>query len=118
MDIDGYFGEGAESGYEDGGGYEFEFTQHGDIGGDEYSLGDEGGAFIEVIDGTTFGGATSSDGYVHEGKISLERTVSGITDTFEHYTKGGHDYVKVGARYIQVDSGQTVTINNVKYDTI
>lgn len=66
----------------------------------------------------SFEGHENADGYKSDGHISLERTISGITDSFPHYTKDGHDFVKVGSRYIQVDSGNTVTINNIKYDTV
>lgn len=66
----------------------------------------------------SFNANENSDGFIRQGSISLERTVSGSTDSFAHYTKDGHDYVKVGSSYIQVDSGKTVTINNISYDTI
>lgn len=66
----------------------------------------------------SFGSTEGSDGFIKDGKIELERTVGGSTDTFEHYTKDGHDYVKVGGTYIRVDSGKYVNINNVCYDTI
>lgn len=66
----------------------------------------------------SFGSSANSDGYIHQGNISLERTISGITDSFPHYTKGGADFVKIGNSYIRIDSGTTVTIKNVKYDCI
>ena len=66
----------------------------------------------------SFNANENSDGFIRQGSISLERTVSGSTDSFAHYTKDGHDYVKVGSSYIQVDSGKTVTINNISCDTI
>jgi hypothetical protein len=66
----------------------------------------------------SFGSTEGSDGFIKDGKIELERTVSGSTDTFEHYTKDGHDYVKVGGTYIRVDSGKYVNINNICYDTV
>ena len=67
---------------------------------------------------TSFQGSQTSDGFIYEGKINLERTISGKADRFEHYTKDGNDYVKVGNDFIRVDKGQTIEINNVKYDTI
>lgn len=66
----------------------------------------------------SFGSSDNSDGYIHQGNISLERTISGITDSFPHYTKDGADFVKIGNSYIRIDSGTTVTIKNVKYDCI
>ena len=66
----------------------------------------------------SFQASENSDGFIPDGKIELERTVSGHKDSFPHYTKDGHDYVKVGSSYIRVDVGQTVTIGNVKYDTV
>ena len=72
----------------------------------------------EPVHNISFCGTDNSDGFIYEGSISLERTISNTSDTFPHYTKDGHDYVKVGSRYICVDKGNTVTINNIKYDTI
>lgn len=66
----------------------------------------------------SFGANENADGFKPDGTITLERTISGSSDSFPHYTRDGHDYVKVGNRYIQVDSGSTVTINNIKYDTV
>ena len=73
---------------------------------------------MEPYSNIAFGASENADGFIREGQISLERTVSGSSDTFEHYTKEGHDYIKIGNRYIQVDKGDTVTINNIKYDTV
>lgn len=77
-------------------------------------------AFDDIEDqyNVSFGADENADGFIPDGKISLERTISGSTDSFPHYTKDGHDYVKVGSSYIRVDRGQTVTINNIKYDTV
>lgn len=66
----------------------------------------------------TFGASENSDGYISQGNISLERTVSGTSDSFDHYTKNGHEYVKVGNNYIRIDKGNTVTIKGIKYDCI
>lgn len=91
---------------------------HGDIEleYDDYFLNQTDGLLCN--DEVSFTGSENSDGYIPDGKISLERTISGNTDTFEHYVKNGHDYVKVGNQYIQIDKGNTITIDNIKYDTI
>lgn len=61
----------------------------------------------------------NSDGYIPDGSVTLERTLSGTEDTFKVYSKGGHKYVHLGGdRFIQVDGSGTVTINGVKYDKI
>ena len=78
----------------------------------------EGYANIEEQYNVSFGANENADGYIPDGNITLERTISGSTDSFPHYTKDGHDFVKVGGRYIQVDGGNTVTINNIKYDSV
>jgi hypothetical protein len=66
----------------------------------------------------SFDASEKSDGFIPDGKITLERMVSGTTDTFDHYTKEGHDYVKVGGKYIRIDQGNCVIINHIKYETI
>ena len=67
----------------------------------------------------SFGASENSDGYIPDGTISLERTISGDSDSFPHYTKDGHDYVKLGpGNYVRIDQGNTVNLRGVKYDTI
>lgn len=67
----------------------------------------------------SFGASENTDGYIPDGTISLERTVSGYSDTFPHYTKDGHDYVKLGSgNYVRIDQGKTVNLRGIKYDTI
>lgn len=66
----------------------------------------------------SFLGNANSDGYIPDGSIKLERTISGTTDTFKLFSKDGHDYVFVNGSYIRVDGVGTVTINNIKYDKI
>lgn len=67
----------------------------------------------------SFGASENSDGYIPEGTISLERTISGGSDTFPHYTQDGHDYVKLGpGKYERIDQGITVNLKGVKYNTI
>lgn len=66
-----------------------------------------------------FGASENSDGYIPDGTISLERTISGGSDSFPHYTKDGHDYVKLGpGNYVRIDQGNTVNLRGVKYDTV
>ena len=61
-----------------------------------------------------FCGGENSDGKIHKGNITVERTVSGIKETYPHYKKGTEDYIKVGSQFIRIDNG-SFTINNVQY---
>ena len=84
----------------------------GDIDTDvNYDVPDQGNSI-------SFLGNSKSDGFIPDGKVKLERTISGITDTFDLFTKGGHEYVKVNGCFIQIDGSGTVNINNIKYDKI
>ena len=76
-----------------------------------YDTPDQGNAI-------SFLGSSKSDGFIPDGTIKLERTISGTTDTFDLFTKGGHEYVKVNGCFIQIDGSGTVNINNIKYDKI
>lgn len=58
----------------------------------------------------------NSDQYIPDGKITLERTVSGSTDTFKVYNKDGGQYVYEGGKWIRVDGNGTVNIKGVEYD--
>lgn len=60
----------------------------------------------------------NSDGYIPDGKIMLERTESGNTDTFKVYNKDGGQYVYEGSKWIRIDGSGTVTIKGVKYDKV
>lgn len=58
----------------------------------------------------------SSDGYIHEGSISLTRVASHISESFPHYTKRGIHYVKYGSVYIRISGvGKFVSIGNIDY---
>lgn len=59
-----------------------------------------------------------SDGYIPDGKIVLERTESGNTDTFKLYRKEGGLYVYEGGSWIRVDGSGTIKIRGVKYDKV
>ena len=58
----------------------------------------------------------NSDGYIPDGKVTLERTESGSTNTFNVYSKGSGQYVYEGGKWIRIDGIGTVTINGIKYD--
>ena len=60
----------------------------------------------------------NSDGYISNGKITLERTISGKTDTFKVYNKDGGQFVHEGGKWIRIDGSGTVNIMGVKYDKI
>ncbi len=62
---------------------------------------------------------TNSDGYIPDGKVTLERTISGSDDTFSAFRKGSHIYVETSPNhYVQVDGVGTVKINGVMYDKV
>lgn len=58
------------------------------------------------------------DGYIPDGSVYLERTVSEDTDKFKVYVKDGGKYVHEGGKWIRIDGNGTVTIKGVKYDKI
>lgn len=72
-------------------------------------------------DGITFRGKDTlpsghkEDGYINEGDIKLESTVSEKEEKFRKFTKGGSDYVLYNGNYIKL-TGNTVTIGGIKYD--
>lgn len=53
-----------------------------------------------------------------DGKVTLERTESGNSDTFKMYNKDGGQYVYEGGKWIRIDGSGTVTIKGVKYDKV
>lgn len=87
-----------------------DFQEHGDPTVDQYN--------------PTFGASQSaghsphedSDGYIHKGRTSLD-TMGGRTDSFEHYVKGGNEYVKDhNGHYIKISGpGYKVNVNGVEY---
>ena len=60
----------------------------------------------------------NSDGYIPDGKITLERTGSGNTNTFKVYNKDGGQYVYEEGKWIRIDGSGIVTIKGVKYDKV
>lgn len=60
----------------------------------------------------------NSDGYIPDGKITLERTESGNTDTFKVYNKDGNKYIHEGGKWIRIDGCGTMNIKGIKYDKI
>ena len=75
-----------------------------------------GSGYVYSSSSTTFRG-TNSDGFVQDGRVTLERDYSGKRERFVHYKniKNGLSYVKIGNDYIKVSGKGTVTINNIKY---
>lgn len=61
---------------------------------------------------------SNSDGKIPDGKISLERTTSGLMDSFKLFRDGGHKFVLYYGKYIQVDGIGTVTIGGIQYNKI
>lgn len=97
-------------------------------GGDIFS--DDGGLFgtectsvddldiLGLTDGynVSFTG-TDVDGFIPDGKITLERTISGIDDSFEVFRKNGHLWVEASPNhFVQVDGSGTVKIDGIEYD--
>ena len=85
----------------------------------DLDISDQQDSDLGLGNGVSFGASPNSDGYIHQGSITLQRTVSDIKDSFPHYTKDGHDYVKLSSGiYVRVDQGVSVTLNGIKYDTV
>lgn len=93
---------------------------------DDFTASDElysaGNLTLWDNDDISFRGALppdhNRDGYIPDGKITLERTASGDKDTFKVYYKGGGQYVHEGGKWIRVDGTGTVSIKGVKYDKV
>lgn len=62
----------------------------------------------------SFRGA-NSDGYIYQGTISLTRIVSGNTELFYHFKKGGVDYVATSKDGPFHRLARRMTINNIDY---
>lgn len=60
----------------------------------------------------------NSDGYIPDGKVTLERAESDNADTFNVYNKAGGQYVYEGGKWIRIDGCGTVWIKGVKYEKI
>lgn len=60
----------------------------------------------------------NSDGYIPDGKVSLNSVISDKTETFKLYNKEGHDYALYHGRYYRIDGSGTVTIGGIKYHKI
>ena len=62
-----------------------------------------------------FHGKENSDGKIHIGNITIEREISGKTETYPHYRDGSKDYVKVSENnFVRIDNGD-FEIKNIKY---
>lgn len=62
---------------------------------------------------------SDSDSMIPDGKVTLERTVSGIEDSFQMYRNNGHIFVETSPKhFVQVDGSGTVEIKGIKYDKI
>ncbi len=62
---------------------------------------------------------SNSDGYIPNGTVTLERTISGIDESFKAYINGGHIYVETSPNhFVQVDGSGTVKIHGVEYDKL
>lgn len=60
---------------------------------------------------------TDVDGFIPNGKITLERTISGIDESFDVFKKNGHLWVETSPNhYVQVDGSGTVKIDGIEYD--
>ncbi|MBQ9138264.1 MAG: hypothetical protein IJX65_06500 [Alistipes sp.] len=62
---------------------------------------------------------SNSDGMIPDGSVTLERTISGIDESFKAYRNGGHIFVETSPNhFVQVDGSGTVKIHGVEYDKI
>lgn len=59
----------------------------------------------------------NSDGYIPDGKITLE-SINGNKQTFDCYSKGGGDFVYEDGQWKKVSGAGTVRINNIQYKKV
>lgn len=57
----------------------------------------------------------NSDGYILQGDIVLERVISGKTDSFYLFNKGGVEYVSTSKNGPYYRLSHRMTINNIDY---
>ena len=102
------------------------FDFDGDVFSDDGGLFGAEGTTIDDLDvlgladghNVSFMG-TNSDGFIPDGSVTLERTISGIDESFKAFRNGGHIYVETSPNhYVQVDGSGTVKIHGVEYDKI
>lgn len=93
----------------------------GDIFGTEMSQSDIDSLGVMDLDSSynvAFMGS-DSDSMIPDGRITLERSVSGIEDSFKVYRSSGHIYVETSPNnFVQVDGSGTVKIHGIEYDKI
>lgn len=58
---------------------------------------------------------SNSDGYIFQGNISLERVISGKTESFYLFNKGGIDYVAKSKSGPYYRLSSRMTINGIDY---
>lgn len=61
------------------------------------------------------GTGSNSDGYIFQGNISLERVISGKTESFYLFNKGGIDYVAKSKSGPYYRLSGCMTINGIDY---
>lgn len=60
----------------------------------------------------------NDDGYIPDGKITIERTISGLRESFDLYRKNCGLYIHEGGRWIRVDGSGTFDLHNIKYNKV
>ena len=92
-----------------------------EIFGSEMSHGDIDALGVMDLDpsyNVNFMGS-DTDSMIPDGRVTLERTVSGIEDSFKVYRNNGHIFVETSPNnFVQVDGSGTVNIKGVEYDKI
>ncbi len=102
------------------------FDFDGDVFSDDGGLFGTDGTLMDDFDvlGLTDGHnlsfmGTNSDNFIPDGRVTLERTISGIDESFAAYRNAGHIYVETSPNhFVQVDGLGTVKIHGVEYDKI
>lgn len=80
---------------------------------DDYDSVDADGVSFRGKD--TLPSGYNEDGFISDGNITLESTISDREVTFRKFNKGGSEYVLYNGNYIRL-TGNTVTIGGIKYD--
>lgn len=60
---------------------------------------------------------SNSDGYISDGKITLE-SVNGNKHTFDCYSKNGSDFVYEDGQWKKISGTGTVNIHNIQYKKV
>lgn len=89
-----------------------DFDDYDDCGDSDY---DTDGCYNPSFTGNP--PESNSDGYIPDGKITLE-SVNDNKQTFDCYSKNGSDFVYENGHWKKVNGTGTVRINNIQYKKV